>query len=314
MSWIRAVLIGTFNLAFFYFFFVWLFENIRPEIFFRYVSQMSLWSIAPALVLDMLALTFYGLRLAVLVDRPLGVSFQLANLGSGLNAVLPFRIGEIAKMYWAQRIFSVPIPKLLIASLVEKYCDLVALSLMTGVLVLYFDNRFIGSDTVTALLAVTLGGYLVIVIFSSLLRHFDKKVSGQSRIRKLIDALSEYRQSRRLSKIYSYTSLIWVINIATIYISFSRLLPGVPLGAADSVALLLIIAFAVAVPSTPAGLGVVEVGIIAYLGQVLNVENELALASALIFHVAIRLPQIALTTWIILRFLIYRPLASRHTT
>ena len=62
----------------------------------------------------------------------------------------------------------------------------------------------------------------------------------------------------------------------------------------DAVLLMLIITLSIAIPSAPAALGLFEAGIVAYLTQHNGIGNELALAAAVVFHVAVAFPQVLL--------------------
>jgi uncharacterized membrane protein YbhN (UPF0104 family) len=74
----------------------------------------------------------------------------------------------------------------------------------------------------------------------------------------------------------------------------------------DASALTLVLALAIAVPSAPAGIGVVEAAVVAYLHQSLLIEPNKALASALAFHLVIVVPQIMMTAAILLGSLFRR--------
>ena len=98
-----------------------------------------------------------------------------------------------------------------------------------------------------------------------------------------------------------YTLLIWATNTLVVYSAFSGFLPGFQIEIQDAVALLLISALAIAIPTAPAGVGVFEAGVVAYLTQVRGVPNELALAAAVVFHIAVTIPLLAVVAWIMLR-------------
>ena len=51
---------------------------------------------------------------------------------------------------------------------------------------------------------------------------------------------------------------------------------------------------AIAMPSAPAGIGLFEAAVIAYLTQAHGVQNEAALAVAVIFHLVVTVPQLAI--------------------
>ena len=84
-----------------------------------------------------------------------------------------------------------------------------------------------------------------------------------------------------------------------VYFSFNTYLSEVRIGIFESIALLVVMALAIAVPSAPAGLGLFEAGIVAYLTQTSRIGNEAALAAATVFHLAITLPQLMVTAWLL---------------
>jgi hypothetical protein len=69
----------------------------------------------------------------------------------------------------------------------------------------------------------------------------------------------------------------------------------------DAATLLLILSFAIAVPSAPAGIGLFEAGIVVYLTQKLGVNTEAALAVATVFHLVNTVPQLAMASWLLWR-------------
>jgi uncharacterized membrane protein YbhN (UPF0104 family) len=54
--------------------------------------------------------------------------------------------------------------------------------------------------------------------------------------------------------------------------------------------LMVVAALAIAVPASPAGLGVFEAGIVAYLTTMHGVETEKAISAALAYHFSITVP------------------------
>jgi uncharacterized membrane protein YbhN (UPF0104 family) len=72
--------------------------------------------------------------------------------------------------------------------------------------------------------------------------------------------------------------------------AFNAFLHGAGPDIFGAITLLLIIALAIAVPASPAGLGVVEAGITTYLVAVLGANKEEALSAALAYHFVITMP------------------------
>ncbi|GDX39503.1 hypothetical protein LBMAG20_17180 [Methylocystaceae bacterium] len=95
------------------------------------------------------------------------------------------------------------------------------------------------------------------------------------------------------------TAFIWLTNMMLIFILFKLLIPDATLGLLGAIILLIIAAMAIAVPGTPAGIGVFEAGIVSYLINFSGVDKEQALSSALIYHLIITTPH----TLIILTYL-----------
>lgn len=82
--------------------------------------------------------------------------------------------------------------------------------------------------------------------------------------------------------------------------TFNAFIVGIRIDLADAIALLLIISLAIAIPSAPAGIGLFEAGLVAYLTQVLHADAEGALAAAVMFHLVITVPQMFLTGLLLL--------------
>jgi hypothetical protein len=89
------------------------------------------------------------------------------------------------------------------------------------------------------------------------------------------------------------------MHVVLVLFSFNTYLTEIRVGVLEAATLLIVMALAIAVPSAPAGIGLFEAGIVAYLTQRTGVGNEAALAAASIFHLIITVPQLFLTGWLI---------------
>jgi uncharacterized membrane protein YbhN (UPF0104 family) len=116
-----------------------------------------------------------------------------------------------------------------------------------------------------------------------------------TRLRRLLISVHRHVGEYPLSKIALVSAVIWSLNVALMYFTFNTFLGNSRVSVSDAVALLLIISFAIATPSAPGGLGLFEAGIVAYLTQKLHIQSEVALASAIMFHFIITVPQTILT-------------------
>jgi uncharacterized membrane protein YbhN (UPF0104 family) len=91
-----------------------------------------------------------------------------------------------------------------------------------------------------------------------------------------------------------YTALIWPINVTLVLILFRTILPETNFGFMDAMTVQVIAALAIAVPASPAGLGVFEAGIVAYLTTIYGVQTERAISAALAYHLSITAPHTAI--------------------
>jgi uncharacterized protein (TIRG00374 family) len=289
------------NLAIFYFLLRWCLENIRLDLLAREFAQMPLTAVALTVMLNLIAIACYALRLGVLIGRKFGISLATTFLGFGLNSVLPFRLGEIAKLYYAKRYFLIPITSLFAATLVEKLFDLSAVAFLAALIVTLADINVIQKSIVIALIAVVLAGYAAVLSYRKLAHHIERVAGTSVRVQALLAALREQSRLHHLHQIVCYTLVIWALNTTVIYAGFSGFLPDYPIGVLDAIALLLISALAIVIPTAPAGIGLFEAGVVAYLTQVRGVPNEPALAAAVVFHIVIIVPLLTAIAWIMLR-------------
>ncbi|MFO1126800.1 MAG: lysylphosphatidylglycerol synthase domain-containing protein [Methylocystis sp.] len=102
-------------------------------------------------------------------------------------------------------------------------------------------------------------------------------------------------------------------NVCLVYVAFRTLLPEIDFTLVHAVTLLIIGALAIAVPASPAGLGLFEAGIVAYLVNAYGVQKERAISAALAYHFSITAPH----TLIVISFLaiaLFRFLKKRATS
>jgi uncharacterized membrane protein YbhN (UPF0104 family) len=256
-----------------------------------------------ALVLNLAVLGVYGLRLSLLLGTRRLPALATVIIGFGMNGVLPFRLGEVAKLGYARQLFGIAAPRLIAATAAEKLMDLCALLLLgftaSQLVVAPYLDRGIA-------IASALAGILVTGLALAFLSLAIWERAGRKTHNWITDAFDTLRAQRSLSSIAQLallTAAIWAITVASVYWMFSSVFPQFSL--ANACVLTLVLALAIAIPSAPAGLGVVEAAIVAYLHQALQAEPNQALASALAFHVIVVVPQV-LTTAAILFGAIFR--------
>lgn len=286
--------IAVVNLAILGFAARWVDANIRLAELASVLQRVSPMALATVAVINLLVLVFFAYRLAVLTDVRPRVAFNVACLGSGLNGLLPFRLGDVARVYYSKRLYGVSATKLAAASFVEKLFDLAALGLMLLTIALTGGSRLIDAGLVLILSAMIGAGLLVLFVLLRYAHLIGARVSGSEFMRTVISSLQHHLRIRRKVAVSLATVAMWLANLLVVYAGLSWFLPGVEIRALDATVVLLIIALAIAVPGAPAGLGIFEAGVVAYLALVFRVGSEEALATALLLHLAISLPTIVL--------------------
>jgi uncharacterized protein (TIRG00374 family) len=298
---LKNVAIGAVNLIIFYYLIAWCVEHIQPQVLLDSFRRLPLSAVLLAFLVNLAAFACYGLRLALLIGVPFGTSFRVINLGTGLNAILPFRLGELAKLYYVQRIYSLSAARVFAAGLVEKFFDLIVLAGLVVAVLFFVDGGPIARGTAAVLFGLIIVAYACALLFRKFSHRAERWLAGVPSARALIEALREQERVRYLPQICGYTLLIWLLNVAVVYVAFAQFLPGLGFGVGDAIFILLIKALAMTIPTAPAGLGVFEAGVVAYLTRSLGIGNELALACALIFHLVVIVPQILYTLLVLAR-------------
>ncbi len=284
--------------------FYWLRENISVADVFTELLKMPINGLLGSLILNLAVLAVYGDRLHLLLATRRLAALGVVIIGFGMNGVLPFRFGEVIKLAYAKQIFNISTSRLFAASAVEKLMDLCAL-LLLGIVV----SQFVVAPYLNqgVLIAALLVGVLGLAVFFAFLAQAHWERSGRkihSWIADAFETLQSQNKKIRILHLALQTGVIWAITVASIFWFFSSVFPMFSIS--DASVLTLVLALAVAVPSAPAGLGVVEAAVVAYLHQSFLVESNKALASALAFHLVVVVPQILITAAILILHLIVK--------
>lgn len=268
-------------------------RTVDFELLWLHLSSLVDKYILYGLTFSALVFIGHGLRLRLLIGSDFLTSYQIVNLGSVLNVVLPFRLGDLARIYLSRRYFDISAAKLLAAVLVEKFFDLAVVLLLATVALLSGAVKLIPVSLVIVSTGVMVGLYSAYLILQraawldSLFEMLPRRIGDR------INVLRGHLSISNAPMIGLWTAFIWLINIACTLAMFRILLPDSDFGQADAITLTVITALAVAIPGAPAGMGIFEAGIVAYLMQVHHISGELALACALIFHAVIVIPPLA---------------------
>ncbi|MBT7952306.1 MAG: flippase-like domain-containing protein, partial [Gammaproteobacteria bacterium] len=264
---------------------IWLRENISLRLLIDQFKAVPPQGPIVVVILNIGVLAIYAARLSLLLMVQRLQALVIVIIGFGMNGILPFRLGELARIAYARQLFAIATPRLLTATAVEKLMDLCALLILgifaSQLVVVPYINKGIATS------ALFVGGLMFALVFAVLLLAHWKRLNKQI-YKWILEALATLRvqcDRRRIFRLALLTFVIWVITVTSVYWMFALIFPQFSFP--DACLLTLVLAFAIAVPSAPAGLGIVEAAIVAYLQQAIQAEANLALATALVFHLSI---------------------------
>lgn len=309
----RALIV--FNLCFFAYLAWWLRDNIDLAQLLRALGAIPPKAILVAMAINLFSLTFYSARLATILGTRLFPCFIITTVGFTLNSLLPFRLGEGAKIYIGRTVFDYPIGALGVSIIIEKLYDLAAIIILALVVVLgagtgVIDLRMLAPLCLIGALGAA-GLYLI--------RTNAEKIANHVGDWPVLKSLGLDAQSARadlaalghpIGRAAAFTAALWLTNMCLATYAFNAFLHGAGPDILGAITLLLIIALAIAVPTSPAGLGVVEAGIMTYLVAFLGANKEEALSAALAYHFSITTPHSCIALAFLCREA-YRRLMSR---
>ena len=267
------------------------------------------------MTMNVFVLLFYGSRLSTLLGGGLLSGFLIATMGFTFNSLVPFRAGEGVKIYFGHSYYNYAIGGISAAVLLEKLYDVTAIVLLSLLILANSDSRIIDPRLLIAaavIISIVFCGMFVFRRKAVVWRLPDWRIVNALRLDAFFKQAGGLVAHHRAARTAFFTASIWTTNVCLVYVAFRTLLPEIDFTLIHAMTLLMIGALAVAVPASPAGLGLFEAGIVAYLVNGYGVQKERAISAALAYHFSITAPH----TLIIVGFLgiaFFRWLKARST-
>ena len=305
----RKLTILILNLLFLTCLIYWLFHNINIQDLITQIRNTPPKAILVGLLMNIIVLLTYSKRLSVISGGDFLSCFLITTLGFTFNSLAPFRIGEAIKIYFGKKRFNYSIGALSASILIEKIYDIIALVIFSIIIIAKIETHIIDFSIIISL-CIVMSLSIICVIIIRTKKGFIYETVGESSIFRKIITYNLF--SRKDLRVFDHkiipaallTTFIWLTNVMLILILFSFLIPDGGLSLFNAAILLIIAALAIAIPGTPAGVGVFEAGIVSYLINYCGVDKEQALSSALIYHLIITTPHtlmiliyLAKTSW-----------------
>lgn len=233
-----------------------------------------------------------GFRWRYVLERSgLRVSFRDATeilfLSWFVNCLVPAKLGDLYRAYLLRGNFGASISRTVGTVFIERVADIIviaALALSAG----FWSFRGRSRPEIDAIFLIGAALALGLAILIVGLRVFGGNIERRlpARAREFWVRFQEGSTGaltmRSMPVILGLTVMIWLLEGARLYFVIRALdLPEVGLGISASVFVALAAALLTAVPFTPAGIGIVELGIIGVLG-LYGVTEEPAAAVALV--------------------------------
>ncbi len=266
------------------------------------LAHARYWTVLPTLALTLLGLWLRSLRWRVLLGYRIAPrhSFHILNVSYFINAVLPLRVGELARAVLAART-KPPIPVLtsLSSVVVERLLDTLAVFALIGLTLLALP---VGLEI--GLIGVLLGvgtviGVIVLALFAARPAWAHRLLDGAARIVPVLrrpalhtwvdhalDGITPLASPRLALLAALWTALGWAASVAAGYVLLYAIFDQ-PTWTA-SMAMIALASFAIAVPAVPGNLGPFEAAVVFGLASAGLVDEPTAapaVAFALLVHV-----------------------------
>lgn len=239
-------------------------------------------------------------------QRPaLRAAFWALALGQFVNILIPVRLGELVRIFSLEQQAGISKARTLGTLVIEKTLDTIGL-LATAFLLLPFvvlPPFVVEQGYPLALLA--LGGLMGLFILATQSRRIVGWLRGLAgrlpvsvghRIERVfvagLEGLAALQDIRLAMTLGLITAGIVVLSVLTPYLLFLAF--GLPLGVEEAIILNLVLSVGLAPPSTPGKVLVFEGLVALMLRQFGIADNALILSYAIVYHLVVVLPQVAM--------------------
>ncbi|MCL4252301.1 MAG: YbhN family protein [Anaerolineae bacterium] len=255
--------------------------------------------ILPCIALLILGLFTRAMRWRALLSGglPFWRSFHIMNVAYLVNGVLPLRIGEVARIFLANRADPpVPMMKTAVTVVVERLLDLLAVVILVAFALAAGDIPPVLRSAGVVMGIISLVGFLSLIFLS---RQRDlahrlvngvvavipplKRIHPTSLLDHLLDGLAPLSRGRTLITAFFWTGMSWFFSVVAGYVLMYTFYDT----PSWSVTCLYIAAaaFAIAVPATIGSLGLYEASILIALDSMgYGDPATIAIAFAVIVH------------------------------
>jgi uncharacterized protein (TIRG00374 family) len=274
---------------------VGLLGNIDFQQLLAYIASANPWLLLAALGVYYLGFPLRGYRWSLLLRGagyrvPVRDSTEIIFISWLVNCLVPAKLGDVYRAYLLKLNFAVSLSKTFGTVFIERVFDLFAIVVL-GVAAGFWSFRDNLTPEVRLVFAIGVAVVVVLAVGLFVVRNFGHRIIDRlprrlHRAREFYERFEEgvFSISRRqLPVLVVVTALIWATEAMRLYLVVLALgFEDVRLGLSGAFFVALIASLLTAIPLTPAGLGIVEAGIVGVLRVFYNVPPTEAAAIALL--------------------------------
>jgi uncharacterized protein (TIRG00374 family) len=219
-------------------------------------------------------------------------STEIIFLSWLVNCLLPAKLGDLYRAYLLKINSPIPLSKSLGTIFTERVLDLFVIAIL-GIAAGYWSFRNDLPPEIQVVFAIGIGLVVLLAIGLLTLRNFGRRILEAlplPRHRRVLAVYDRFEEGvfgaigvRALPRLLLVTAAIWATEALRLYFVVRALnFPGVDLGLSGSVFVALIGSLLTAVPLSPAGLGIVELGVGGVLITAYNVTRTQAATIVLV--------------------------------
>ena len=259
-----------------------------------YIRNANPWWLLAAIAIYYVGFPIRGWRWAILirgVGYPLKVkdATEMVLISWLVNCVVPAKMGDVYRGYLLRINTGVQLSKTFGTIFIERIFDLIAIVVL-GLAAGFWSFRTQMPDEVRIIFGVGLAVVIVLVVGLFVVRNFGRRILTRLPVPHRVVALYDQFEvglfsvdRRSLFPIAVATVLIWTTEALRLYFVILAMgFPDTNIGVSGAFFVALIASLLTAVPFTPAGVGLVEGGMVFVLHSVYGVAQTEALAISLV--------------------------------
>ncbi len=244
------------------------------------IATATLWPLVVAAILNFVLLVGKGvcwrIMLAPRYDVPTLRLVRYTIVAFAASVLAPARAGELLRVWMLKHRDGVPTADVAAVAITEKLLDGVTMLILVAPLPWLLPDLASWVTNSIMILAA-----LALVAFIGLYIAVGRIKDPTSWFARFIAGMEILRSPRRLLAALASLLVVWVADLLMIWLVSHAVGIEVSLGA--SLLILFTLNLAITAPSTPAGVGALEVGVLAAT-RLLHIPDEPALAFALLYH------------------------------